>query len=336
MPKAELGVALDDDFPDIVQCMIHCNTTCDTSLMGNSIEDMIYGKPSFALAAPEHIEDDLVMEYAVDEIRDAIRFIEEQTGEKWDWDAYFSQMKLFNEMSRSFLEILDVQKTDWPQLPENNYALHRDVYYTRMLNGVLEDLVKVEARVRKLMYKGYERRELMCSEPRHRALGWGVQAEFYTNFPNWLLECWGIVPITHFMNLTSTTIYADEDTPENREQAYHDLADLTVKMLMRNRSEGGFRLGVEDVWRFCEEYRCDMIIMYEQIACKAMTGYHGIYEEGAAARGIHLVWVTHSLLDTRKASKQDMRDEVSRYMRTVLNEEPLAPELEVIEDGNAW
>jgi hypothetical protein len=42
------------------------------------------------------------------------------------------------------------------------------------------------------------------------------------------------------------------------------------------------------------------------------------------------------LLDTRKASKQDMRDEVSRYMHTVLNEEPLAPELEVIEDGNAW
>ncbi|MBR1986460.1 MAG: 2-hydroxyacyl-CoA dehydratase [Mogibacterium sp.] len=336
MPKAELGVAIEQDFPDIGNCMIHCNTTCDTSLMGNSIEDMFYGKPSFALAAPEHIEDELVMEYAADEIKDAIAFIEKQTGSKWDWAAYFHNMKMFNEMTRSFLEILDMQKTDYPQLPENNYALHREVYYTRMLNGRLEDLVKVEKNIRRLMYKGYKHRDIMCSEVRHRALVWGVQGEFYTNFPNWLIECWGIVPITHFMNLTSTSIYADEDTPENREQAYYDLADLHVKMLMRNRSEGGFRLGVEDVWRFCEEYRCDMIIMYEQIACKAMTGYHGIYEEGAAERGIKIVWVTHSLLDTRKASRQAMRDEVNLYMRTVLNETPLAPELEVIDDGNAW
>jgi hypothetical protein len=33
-----------------------------------------------------------------------------------------------------------------------------------MLNGVLEDLVKVEARVRKMMYKGYERRERMVKK----------------------------------------------------------------------------------------------------------------------------------------------------------------------------
>ena len=53
-------------------------------------------------------------------------------------------------------------------------------------------------------------------------------------------------------------------------------------------------------------------------------------------RGLHLVWVTHSLVDPRKASRQKMRDEVNRYMRTVLNEEPLDPALEEIEDQNAW
>ncbi len=31
-----------------------------------------------------------------------------------------------------------------------------------------------------------------------------------------------------------------------------------------------------------------------------------------------------------------MHDEVNRYMRTVLNEEPLDPALEEIEDQNAW
>ena len=336
MPKAELGIAIEDDNPEVGKCMLHCNTSCDTSLMGNSIEDRRYQKPAFAVAAPEYLEDDLIREYGADEVKAAIRFVEEQTGEKWDWDAYFANMRLFNEQTRSFLEILDLQKTAYPQVPENNYALHRDVYYTRMMNAQSAEYLAVDDKIRKLMMKGYERRELMCREPRHRALMWGVQAEFYTNFPNWLMACWGIVPITHFMNLTSTEIYADTDTPENREQAYYDIAHLMMNMVMRNRSEGGFRYGVDDVWRFCEEFHCDMIILYEQIACKAMTGYHGIYEEEAMKRGLHLVWVTHSLLDPRKASRQNMRDEVNRYMRTVLNEEPLDPALEEIEDQNAW
>ena len=101
-------------------------------------------------------------------------------------------------------------------------------------------------------------------------------------------------------------------------------------------AEGGFSLGVDDVWRFCEEYNLDMIVMLEQMACKAVTTWHGIYEEEAAKRGIHVIWIPHALLDPRKADRQSMRDEVNRYMRTVLGEEPFDPSLENIEDQNAW
>lgn len=118
MPKSELGLCIEDDTLDIGKCMLHCNTTCDTSLMGNGIEDWRYRKPSFAIAASEHIEDELVLEYAVDEIKAAIRFVEEQTGEKWDWDAYFRNMRVLNEQTRIFLEILEINKTPYPQVPE--------------------------------------------------------------------------------------------------------------------------------------------------------------------------------------------------------------------------
>lgn len=336
MPKAELGVAIEDDNPILGACMLHSNTTCDTSLMGNTIEDRRYQKPAFSVAAPHYLADEMIKEYAADEVRDAIRFIEEHTGEKWDWDAYFENMRLFNENTRSFLEIMEMQKSDMPQLPDNNYALHRDIYYMRIINATSAEYLEVDNKLRELMYKGYKNRELLTAQPRHRAIMWGVQAQFYTNFPNWLLTCWGILPLIHFLNLTSTEIYADTDTPENREQAYYDLADLYVKALMRNRVEAGFRYAVDDLWRFCEEFRCDMIIMYEQISCKAMNGYRGIVEEEAARRGIHVVWVTHSLLDPRKASRQNMRDDVNRYMRTVLGEEPLDAALEIIADENAW
>lgn len=336
MPKAELGLCIADDSVNVGNIMLHANTTCDTSLMGNGIEDWRYQKPSFSVACAERVVDPETLRYTAEEIRRAIRFIEENTGETWDWDAYFHNMRIFNEETRIFLEILELNKTEYPQVPENNFNLYRDLYYTRMLNAPGEEYLKVEHKVRDLMYEGYKNRELVCTEIRHRALIWGVQAEFYTAFPNWLLNCWGIVGITHMLNLTSTEIYADTDTPENREQAMYDLADLYMKMIMRNRTEGGFSLGVDDVWKVCEEFNLDMIVMVEQMACKAVTTWHGIYEEEAAKRGIHVIWVPHALLDPRKANRQNMRDNVNRYMHAVLGEEPLDPSLEVIEDDNAW
>ena len=69
-----------------------------------------------------------------------------------------------------------------------------------------------------------------------------------------------------------------------------DMAHLYMNMNMRNRSNGGYQVGVEDLWRFCEEFRADMVILYEHIGCKSMSGYHGIFEEEGRKRGIHIVW----------------------------------------------
>ena len=67
-----------------------------------------------------------------------------------------------------------------------------------------------------------------------------------------------------------------------------------------------------------------------------MSGYHGIFEEEARKRGIHLIWVTHGLMKPEDASRQDMRTEVNRYMRTVLREEPVDPTLEEFDDAKCW
>ena len=86
MPEAEAGVSIDDDAPVLGACAIQCNTTCDGSLMGNGVIskrlELEDGIPCFQLAAPlRHREDD-VQEYAAQEVRNAIAFIEEHTGEK--------------------------------------------------------------------------------------------------------------------------------------------------------------------------------------------------------------------------------------------------------------
>ena len=51
---------------------------------------------------------------------------------------------------------------------------------------------------------------------------------------------------------------------------------------------------------------------------------------------IKLVWVNHDLMDPRVVPRQSIRDDVNRYMRAVLQEEPLDPSLEVLDDENMW
>ena len=103
MPEAEAGVSIDDDAPVLGACAVQCNTTCDGSLLGNGVIskrlELEDGIPVFQLAAPlRHREDD-VQDYAAQEIKNAIAFIEEHTGEKWDWKAYFECAERVNYAS---------------------------------------------------------------------------------------------------------------------------------------------------------------------------------------------------------------------------------------------
>lgn len=339
MPEAEAGVSIADDFPVLGACAIQCNTTCDGSLLGNGViarrleeED---GIPCFQLAAPlRHREDD-VQEYAANEIKNAIKFIEEKTGEKWDWNYYFECIKRVNIATKSRLEWLDINKTDYPQVIGGNLALYTETNYMAIC-GKVDLFRKADLKITELAREGYKNKVQVCKEPRHRAIVWGVQSHFYFDFLVWLVNCWGILPLTDMLSMINTKIFNEEDTPEGREQAYYDMAWLTENMIMRNRTHGGYKVLLDELWEITEEFRADTVILWEHMSCKALDGMHGMFEEKAREKGIHLIWVNHDLFDPRVTSRQGVRDQVNKYMRTVLREEPIDPSLEVINDEKSW
>ncbi len=331
MPAAELGVALAGDFPLIGKCAVQCNTTCDGSLMGNGIEARCFKIPTFQLAVPIRHREESVQEYAAEEVLNAIRFIEEQTGETFDWNAFFENMNRFNQETKELLEWFDLSRTDYPQMIGVNLALYRYGVY-QAAGGRIQTFLDTDRELTRLAMKGYHQKIMVAKEHRHRAITWGVQAAYYTALPIWLLNCWGIVPLVDMLSLVSTEMVNTED----KHQAMLDLAYLYENMIMRNRSNGGYETGVEDLWRYCEMFRADMVIMYSHMGCKAMAGYHGLFEEEARKHGIHLIWVTHNLMCPQDGPRSDMRMEINRYMRTILREEPLDPSLEDFDDSKAW
>ena len=335
MPEAEVGVSIEDDYPVFGACAIQCNTTCDGSLMGNGViarrlEDE-HGIPCFQLAAPMRHTEDGVQEYAAQEIRNAIKFIEEHTGEKWDWDAYFTCAKRFNQETRERLEWFDITKTEYPQVIGANLALYTETVYMA-IGGKVPAFLEADKKITKLAQKAYQKKEMIVPEYRHRAIIWGVQAQYYTDFLPWLQNCWGILPLVDMLSMVSTKMISEDD----KEQAIYDMAWLYENMIMRNRTHGGYKVLLDDLWRFCEEFNADMVILWEHMSCKALDGMHGLFEEQAREHGIKLIWAGHDLMDPRVISRASIRSDVNRYMRSVLREEPLDPSLEEIDDANSW
>ena len=240
-------------------------------------------------------------------------------------------MKRFNKETQEFLEWMDISKTDYPQVIGVTLALYRYGVY-QAAGGRNQTFLDMDKKLTALAIKGYQNKQLVAREHRHRAMTWGVQAAYYTALPIWLMNCWGIVPIADMLSMVSTEMVNTED----KHQAMLDLAYLYENMIMRNRSNGGYETGVEALWRYCEMFRIDIVIMYVHMGCKAMSGYHGLFEEEARKHGIHMIWVTHNLMCPHDGSRRDMRTEINRYMRTVLREEPLDPSLEDFDDAKNW
>ena len=339
MPEAEAGVSIDDDAPVLGACAVQCNTTCDGSLMGNGIIakrlEREYGIPTFQLVAPMRHQEDDVQDYAAQDIRNVIAFVEEHTGQHWDWSHYFECAKRVNDATRNRLAWLEMNSTPYPQFVGAPFSLYNDTNYMGNC-GRSAKFPPIDRKIMRYAERGNKAHRMMAPEYRHRAIVWGVQPQYCIDMLNWMVHCWGVVPLTDMLSMVISKEIAEEDTPENREQAYYDMAYLTENMIMRNRTHGGYKVLVDELWEFCEKMNADMVMMWEHMSCKALVGMHGQFEEQARERGIHLVWVCHDLCDPRVYTRQAIRDQLNAYMRTVMREEPLDPSIEVLPDENAW
>ena len=331
LPSAEVGVAIEDDYPKMGCCMISTNMPCDGSIMNSSFLDRRIKLPTHCFGVPLRYDEEEVQEYAVEEIKELIEFIEKQTGEKFNWDVFFERMKDYNKQLDYELQKWEVNRTPYPQMTGASFWLYR-IYYFNLSGGSNKDFLKVDKKVNKIMRKAYEKKTPVSKEMRHRAIVWSCPANYYTNFANWLENCWGMNVV---MDMETMISYLEIST-DDKEQALKDLAKTYQRSIMRTHTKGGYRHVVDQLWKIVDEYNADTVIMYDQISCKGMDGLLGIFDDQARERNINFIWVKQDLMDPRTISRREMREQVNKYMQTVLQEEPLDPSLVDFEDDLAW
>ena len=329
VPSSECGALVLDALPHMGKCFISSSMPCDGSTMASSyMASRFPDLPVFHLCFPVRYEDEETVQCAAEDIKACIKFIEEQTGAKWSWDAYFSAMKRFNTETSYELEKWAVNQTAYPQIIGPCYELFRKWNY-EMDGGIDPRVINTFKKVNKIMLKAYERKEeAWPGKMKYRAIVWSCPAHYYANFSNWLANCWGVNVLVEMESLNFTKPLETED----KEEALRDLGRLYERMVMRRHTNGGYQHVVDELWKQCEIWDVDIIIMYQNVACKNMATVQGILDDQAREQNRKMIWIEHDLMDPRTVSRRQMRDKVNEFMRTVMHAEPVDPTLVDFED----
>lgn len=102
---------------------------------------------------------------------------------------------------------MEISRTDYSQVIGANLALYAETTYMAV-SGRAQAFADADRKITKLAEKAFRKKEKVCKEYRYRAIVWGVQAQYYTDFLPWLQNCWGILPLVDMLSL----VYLDHLT----------------------------------------------------------------------------------------------------------------------------
>lgn len=279
---------------------------------------------------PMRWEDRDVDRFAIAHLRDAIAFVEQHTGKKYDWDAARKVLERHNDEVRNELEKWNYMATDYCPLGLTASSLFHAYYFT-FSGGRDKNVMKAEKKVMKLIEEAYENKTNCFPKARHRAILWGGPACYWLQFANWLYNCWGILVVAQMDNFSGNVII---DTT-SEDSMLDGIARNYETGIMRRHLTGGWQHTVE-FWEEAEKFHCDMVIMNDDITCKGALGLTGVIMDQAREKNIAFTMVSNDMFDHRTISRQDMRKEINDFMITVMQEEPLDASLMEFDDSKGW
>ena len=330
----EVGVAVDDELPDIGNFWISTNNPCDGTIMGNAfIEKRISDngrKTGYCLTTPLIYDDPATKALGVHELKGAISFIEQQTGQKFDWEALKEHLESTNILLMEEMERWDIcASSDYGCINSEVQNLYRMYVYQR---GGTEGFRSASAKTLKIYRRAAEKHIKPYPKARWRALAWSAEPIYYDGFSKWLYNCWGVMTVINMDSLTGHNIFDTSD----KDEMLSDLADAYTHTIMRTHVVGG-NLHLMQMWETAEKFNVEMIIMYDDMACKGMAGAVGLIQDEITKHSQYKVmWVPHSLADPRVVPNADIRRAASDYMTNVMHAEPLDPTLVDFDDSMGW
>lgn len=330
LSASSVGVAINDEFPKNGCCIVINNMPCDSSTMNSQLSSRRLDIPEMVATMPMRWDEPDTMKYAVKQLRNVIKFVEESSGEKYDWSELYKIIDNYNEETQAELDKWDFMSTANIALGGATQSMYRAVYWS-FSGGRYDFIRKADKKVLKIMEQAHKNNINCFPKTRYRLICWGAPASYYVTFPEWMYNCWGVHQV---MNMDSL-VGCDLISTESEEKVLEGIAGLTERSVMRRHLTGGYKHFLE-VFEVAEQFDADIILVYDDITCKGALGMTGMLKDIAKTKRQKLVFVSHDLFDHRTAPRNQMRKQFNEFMYTVMNSEPLDKSLLDFDDSESW
>jgi benzoyl-CoA reductase/2-hydroxyglutaryl-CoA dehydratase subunit BcrC/BadD/HgdB len=328
LPRFTTGIALMNELPQ-GRCIVSSNLPCDGGLASyECIQKSLGNIPIYRLSVPYDFRNDESIDTFAKDLKGMIKFLEENTEGKMDWDKLREICGYYNELIEIELERWELAKTE--VVPLSNDSIWFPHYFSFNAAPTSKGLIKHQRKLLKMDQKAYKKGIPSFDGIKYRVVMWNPPPSAYGHIWNWLERCWGIATVMDLETYGSMK-YIDTATPDSMVRG---LARAYMWASMAKHTRGPAENMIGDMLRVIEEYKPDFVLYPAHMGCKNSMSLEAIMKEECRKRKIPFCVFRYDLCDNRVTSRQQMRDQISKFMIDVMKAEPLDSSLLRFDDGS--
>ena len=292
-----------------VKAIVRLFAGCDSASNSGGISSDYYGIPEFGLDVPYYYNERSVKYYA-SELESLIKFLEDISGKKMDWDRLKEVVKLTGVMRKLTREIAELRKAI-PSPMESRRAWQLN-WLSWVYAGTQEGIDWLTA-VRDDLKKRVAEKIGVVKEEKFRLMDL-FMAPMHCNLRilNWMQEQ-GVVMVNEALIFT----WGKEDVEMDPSQPLISLAHKLYNGPLLGTLMGPIENGIEYIVRDAIDYNIDGAVFWQTNACRQSGVIHAWKEALSEKAGVPTAVIEMDLIDTTIATYDQIKEKLEEFFETL-------------------
>lgn len=311
LPKGTMGLFLREEAPPGI-AIVSSNMPCDAGMASYAIIEKKTGLPTFRLDIPYNFSDPEARSYFVGELKRMIKWLEEHTPGKMDWDRLREICEERNRMVEHELELWDLFRIrPSPIAGETVWLTH--LWYFNLFPGTKQSTKAVE-KILSLGKKNLTEGISAIENEKFRTLLWNPPLLHFIDLFNWAEKAYGVSLVMDSLSFNRLP-FIDTSTHET---LLEGLGYNIMNGPMARHTRGPASNYLNDIFYIHKHFDIDMIWVAGHIGCKNTMALNGMLREKCREVGLPLLIINYDLTDPRTVSRDGIIGQINHFMENTM------------------
>ena len=309
----ELGISLEHQYGAEPDAFVYSSLPCDSSRLAYPPMEHIFNCPCFSFDTPFR-RDERGLEYLIDQTERFVKFMEDFTGKKLDWDKLKESMIISNRTFELQGKAADTRKRKPCTLPGRMLLLN-GCSNAMCCFPEMGDLLEKEIETADMLF---EFGMGPCPDgEKHRAVQlqnmiWSCASSF-----DWMEKTYNTVVVMDAFGFQQGDIYEHLD---DRHDCFRVMAKKMQNNPMIHGASGPTQNYIDLVEQIMDEYDPDVSLFMGHVGCKHTWASAKIITDLIQEKyGLPSLYLDIDGIDGRYKSQEDIQNQLAEYFDTVVN-----------------